>query len=319
MQASVTYNPMSSGGHVPVSQLSSPLFRLPAELRVAIFECLDFPPISNEQCHGLILCCRQAKLECEQVAIRSFTSWITTFVRSVVTQCEFEVRVFLPPAPPVGYNYGFRTFKELVLVLPSASCQLAMSLTSFYINLRHLNPVFGLWLNTLTIHFQGFLGDNYSRNGPSQVYRRLRFIIEGGLTYAHDPIGQAREKRLRKYSDMWKLWKPIPSFIQKLVISWDMTPDGLCSDERVRLTGDEQKIHSPQCMGRSMHEVLSENGMLGEYMMASFARFKPSARERRESRFDGERGAACSSCTRNFNYQRDARGLPGDADPGWVK
>lgn len=143
MQASVAHDHMSSGRHVPVPQLSSPLFRLPAELRIAIFECLDFPPISNEQCHGLILSCRQAQFECEQVAVRSLTLWIARFVRGVVTQCEFKVRVFLPPAPLVEYNYGFRTFKELLVILLCTSCQLAMSLTSFYVNLRHLNPVFG--------------------------------------------------------------------------------------------------------------------------------------------------------------------------------
>lgn len=116
-------------------------------------------------------------------------------------------------------------------------------------------PESGLWLDKLTIHFQGFLRDDYSRNSPSKVYRRLRFIIEGGLTYAHDPIGQAKENRLRKYSNMWNIWKPIPSFIQKLVISWDMAPEDLSTDERLQLSGEEQKIHSPQCKGRSMHEV----------------------------------------------------------------
>jgi hypothetical protein len=316
METIGTPRQMHHEGRALVSQLSSPLFRLPAELRVTIYECLEYPPINNEQCAGLVLSCRQAKLESEGVAMRSFKTWIAAFRRSVITKCEFDVRIYLASAPTVGLGFGFRNIRELVLVLPSTCCELAMSLTSFYVNLRQLNSIFSLWLDKLTIHFQGFLGDNYSKGRLAKVYSRLLFILEGGLTYGHDPVGQAREKVIRKYSNMWNHWMPEPSFVKQLVISWDMTQGGLPSDGLMQLKGVEHHVHSSQCIGRSMYRVTDDTGMLGEYSLASYVRFKPSARERPTMRSSH---GHCSECTHNRDHQRDFRGLPDEASESWVR
>jgi hypothetical protein len=194
---------------------------------------------------------------------------------------------------PPEWSYNFKTFKKVVLVLPNSSCELSMRLTTFYTNIRHLNPMFNLWLDKLTIHLQGSLS-NVVENRLARVFNWLLETIPDGLSYAYDPIGQhfPRHPHPRDH------WKPEPSFIEKLVKSWDMHPDGISSNEAVHLNGMMQQISaSSERIGRSIHEVMSVNSLLGEYMVASLVRFRPSKKERSRIFPDQKHRISCIKCT----------------------
>jgi hypothetical protein len=299
-------------------QLLSPLFALPSELRLEVYEYLDFPPIQNYQCHGLILSCRRAKLECEDVAVKTFKTWIALQKQVIDTKCTFGVRILLPLLPPIGTSFRFNTIRELTLVLPSSSFELTWDMSSFFDNFRNLNPILGLWLEKLTIHFRGFLGHEYEKSHLQKCYRRLQFLLQGGMRWAHDPIGEATGKERTKYSWTWDHWQPEPSFIKKLILSWDVTEQGLSSDDRVHLEGVGQPLQTSECVGRRMYRVISDNGFLGELMLESCCRFRPSERERHMIRPNEVHRETCFKCSYNWNYTRYIRGLPIDADERWI-
>ncbi|KAH6861608.1 hypothetical protein B0T12DRAFT_347084 [Alternaria alternata] len=232
---------------IQVAQTSSPLFRLPAEIRFAIYELLDLPPIDNEQCRGLILSCRQAKHECERVSIRTTKAWLLAYKQDVLSQSELGVRILLPiiTRTPVGMHSKFHTLRNLTLVVPGHRIHdCGYQDPKFFESLRPLNAIFSLWLDSLTLHFSGSL-----RSGPGhrmymhigKSFRRLFFVLESGLTYAHDPVGQKGNLKLNKYSSSVKHWRPQPAFIKKLVVSWDLTEEGLRSEDLVAVDGHCRK------------------------------------------------------------------------------
>ncbi|KAI1559670.1 hypothetical protein PtrEW7m1_011812, partial [Pyrenophora tritici-repentis] len=221
-----------------VVQSASPFFKLPAELRIAIYELLDFPPVDNHQCHGIILSCQQAKHECEDVAIRTTKAWLVAFKKDVLPQCQPGLRILLPldTRTPTSMHAKFHTLRNLTLVFPGPSIQgCADQHRQFFERFRPLNAIFRLWLDSLTLRFQGPVenGSGLWDNMITNTFRRLFFVLESGFEFAHDPNGQHKELSVNKYRHLVKYWRPEPALIRRLVISWDLTKDGLRSEEMV--------------------------------------------------------------------------------------
>lgn len=310
---------------IQVAQTSSPLFRLPAEIRFAIYELLDLPPIDNEQCRGLILSCRQAKHECERVSIRTTKAWLLAYKQDVLSQSELGVRILLPiiTRTPVGMHSKFHTLRNLTLVVPGHRIHdCGYQDPKFFESLRPLNAIFSLWLDSLTLHFSGSL-----RSGPGhrmymhigKSFRRLFFVLESGLTYAHDPVGQKGNLKLNKYSSSVKHWRPQPAFIKKLVVSWDLTEEGLRSEDLVAVDGHCRKRATAACPGLQRYRVVSEDELLGSESRESFCRFRPSDLEDRMAGPDSEHKKKCLKCGyHGWDYRRYIRGLPVDDDERWL-
>lgn len=301
------------------TQASSPFFKLPAELRIAVYDHLDFPPIDNDQCRGIILSCWRAKLECEPVAFSKCRSWLVTHKKDVLPKCGFDVRMLVPAARPIEPTLSFNTIRDIKLVLPGRWTD--DKWTVLFAGMQHLNPILGLWLDKLTLHIIGpATNDDIHSCGILKSYRRLLFIFEGGLTSGHDVAYAANQRR--KYSRKWDDWKPQPSFIKKLVISWDLTDNGLSSDEMVPLDGMCKKRQTSECQGRRLYKVFSEDHRLGELMLESACRFRPSDIEapiplRQASADHRETCFSCDSRS-GLPYRRYARGLPDENDQRWI-
>jgi hypothetical protein len=266
-----------------IAQTLSPFFRLPAELRIAIYELLDFPPVDNEQCRGLILSCRQAKRECEGVAIVTTKAWLLEYKRDVLPECELGVRILLSHSTraSVQMHPKFHTLRHLTLVFSGHTIHgCADRSQTFCEAFRHLDPIFGLWLDCLTLHFKGPPNEggqgHYINVGPKHAFRRLFFILESGFTYAHDPVGQKADLKRNKYGFMVKDWGPKPAFIRNLVLSWDLTDEGLQSEEMVPMDGHCTKRPTAERVGSRKHHITSGDERLGEELRESFCRFRPS-------------------------------------------
>jgi hypothetical protein len=309
-----------------VAQLSSPLFTLPAEIRIAIYELLDFPPVDNEQCRGLILSCRQTKRECEGVSIHTTKAWLLACKREVLPQSELGVRILLPVSTrtPTGMHAKFHTLRNLTLVIPGQAIHgCAARDPRFFERFRPLNAIFGLWLDSLTIHFSGPAGKDsqgYGMYGSiKNCFRRLFFIVESGLTYAHDPVGQKRNLKINKYGSLVKDWQPEPAFIKRLVVSWDLTEEGLRSEDLVAVDGHCRKRTTAACPGLRRYYVVSEDELLGLESRESFCRFRPSKLEDRMAGPNSEHKKQCFKCgKRGWDYRRYIRGLPSEDDERWL-
>ena len=308
-----------------VAQLTSSFFKLPAELRIAIYELLDFPPVDNHQCRGVILSCRQAKHECEGVAIRMIKTWLAAFKKDVLPQSQPGLRILLPfdTRTPTSLHAKFHTLKDLTLVFPGHSIHgCAEQDQDFFKSFRPLNAIFCLWLDSLTLHFRGPLEPERGLVGNmsiSHTFRRLFFVLESGLTFAHDPASQWKELKINKYRHLVKYWQPQPAFIRRLVVSWDVTKEGLRSEEMIGVDGICQKRPTAECHGLRYHHVVSEDGLLGQESRESDCRFRPSAREDWMARPKSEHKKKCFHCgCRSFDYRRYARGLPDNGDERWL-
>jgi hypothetical protein len=309
-----------------ITQPSSPFFRLPAEIRISIYELLDFPPVDNEQCRGLVLSCRQAKGECEGVSIRTTRAWLLDYKRDVLPQSVLGVRILLPVATrtPIGMHAKFHTLRNLTLVIPGQAIHgCADRRREFFESLRPLNAIFGLWLDSLTIHFSGPVGrssEGYGMYGSiSECFRRLFFILESGLTYAHDPVGQKGNLKVNKYRSLVKCWQPRPAWIKKLVVSWDLAEESLRSEDLVAVDGNCRKRKTEACPGLQRYHVVSKDGLLGSEARESFSRFRPSALEDRMAGPGSEHKKQCLKCApRGWDYHRYIRGLPVEEDERWL-
>lgn len=308
------------------SQSSSSFFRLPAEIRVSMYELLDFPPVDNEQCRGLILSCRQAKRECEGVSIRATKSWLLAYKKIVHPKSDLGVRILLPVATrtPTGMHAKFHTLRHLTLVIPGRAIHgCADQRREFFESFRPLNAIFSLWLDSLTIQFSGPVGkssEGYGMCGSiTECFRRLFFILESGLTYAHDPVGQRGNLKLNKYRSLVKYWQPQPAWIKKLVVSWDLTEEGLRSEDLVAVDGHCRKRTTAACPGLRKYHVASEDGLLGSESRESFCRFRPSGPEDRMAGPSIEHKKQCLKCAwRGWEYRRYIRGLPVENDERWL-
>jgi hypothetical protein len=309
-----------------ISQTLSPFFKLPAELRITIYELLDFPPVDNEQCCGIILSCRQAKRECEGVATVTTKAWLLEYKRDVLPQCELGVRILLPPVTraPVQMHPKFHTLRHLTLVFPGHTIHgCAHRSQTFCEAFRPLNSIFGLWLDSLTVYFKGPPGAGGQGDdihlGARKAFRRLFFILESGFTYAHDPVGQKADLKLNKYGFMVKYWGPKSAFIRKLVLTWDLTDEGLQSEEMILVDGHCRKRPTAECVGVRKHQVTREDELIGEESRESSCRFRPSVNDHRMAGPSDEHKTKCFKCgKRGWDYHRYIRGLPADGDERWL-
>lgn len=172
--------------------------------------------------------------------------------------------------------------------------------------------------------------------------RRMISVLEMSFRYAHDPVGQLHEIEDKK-DRVWALqWEPQPSFIKKLVISWDLTEHGLRSEDLIAVEGRCRKRPMMECPGMREHFVVGRDGYLGEYSRESRCRFRPSESEppvtlryRNESQTtsDGslldlegrlvgpntEHEMTCLSCRGGkWDYRRYIRGLPTEDNERWL-
>jgi hypothetical protein len=51
-----------------------------------------------------------------------------------------------------------------------------------------MNPILGLWLNKHTLDFRGPLRE-YEKRQLLESYKRLLWIIQRGIRWAHDTVG----------------------------------------------------------------------------------------------------------------------------------
>jgi hypothetical protein len=150
-------------------------------------------------------------------------------------------------------------------------------------------------------------------------FRRLFFIVESGLTYAHDPVGQKRNLKINKYGSLVKDWQPEPAFIKRLVVSWDLTEGGLRSEDLVAVDGHCRKRTTAACPGLRRYYVVSEDELLGSESRESFCRFRPSKLEDRMAGPNNEHKKQCFKCgKRGWDYRRYIRGLPSEDDERWL-
>jgi hypothetical protein len=138
--------------------------------------------------------------------------------------------------------------------------------------------------------------------------------------YAHDPQGQAKEEKINKYSRMWKYWRPEPSFVKKLVVSWDLIKVGLSGGDMIALEGTCKQRPMAESHVIRHYAVMSEDNQLGEFMAASTSRFKHPASERRVSEAHDVENHTCFKCSdRSWPmYRRYLRALPEDGDTRWI-
>lgn len=304
-----------------LTQSSSPFFKLPAEIRVAIYQLLDYPPVDNEQCRGLILSCRQAKDECDEVSFGKTKEWLATFKQTNLS--ESGIRFLLPLSKPIGSRFKLNTIRELTVVFPARMLyEFDIISRQFFLVLRQLNPIFGLWLDKLTLHFPAATADFTYLSGKdwiAQTFRRLFFVLRGAFTYAHDPVGQARMKEVQKYSSMWDIWKPEPVFMRKIVISWAFTDEETRTKDTVAVEGTCKKRPTTECVGSRLYRVFSEDGLRGEFMIESSCRFRYSEKETRFARPSSEHKMNCFKCgMSSWDYGRYMRALPEDDNDRWI-
>lgn len=173
----------------------------------------------------------------------------------------------------------------------------------------------------------GFLGGlegerhrDRTKEEIEKTFRRLLFIMEGGFRYAHDPIGGANLRRIRKGSGLWDSWHPQPVFMRKFVISWDLDEESLDSDDIVPLNDFRKKHPKTGCVRSHTYHIISEDGLLGEIMRESTSRFRPSESEDRIVEPSDGHKKTCFVCLNSPNHdsQRYIRGLPDKSDARWV-
>lgn len=297
-------------------QSCSPFFQLPAELRMTIYDFLDLPPFDNIHCFGFILSCRQAKIECEKAAIRATKIRLAAYRRETLSLASHDIRILLPRTPPIEARFMFTTIRDLTIVIPGEWFHDILCISpTFFQNLRHLNGVFGLWLDRLVLHMRAApqqVGERPFKNRIGMAFRRLGYILEGGFTYAHDPIGQAKEKAFHKYSSMWDYWQPQPAFIKQLVVSWDLTDKGIQKEGTVAMEGYTRKRPVAGCRGLRMHRAIGEDGLVGHFMRESSSRFRPLQDSKREH------SEGCTDCGVIQDYFEYMHALPDKSDERWL-
>lgn len=307
-------------------QAASPFFRLPAEIRIAVYEHLDFPPVENWQCRGFILSCRRAKRECEDVATILAKECLRVYERNVLPNCTLGVRILLPlpTRTPVERHTTFHTLRHLTLVLSGHAMLgfLELHATSFQ-NLRPLNAIFSLWLDSLTLHFCGPLNQRgvrwpMKRQMKPRV-KRLVYVLESGFRQAHQSIGQGYELSVKKHGSLVDCWQPEPVFIKRLVVSWDLTERGLRSEDLIEVEGQCNKRPTVECAGKRGHYVSGKEGLLGEFSRDSTSRFRGLEIEEPLAKPSSEHEKTCLNCRgREWDYRRYIRGLPTENDERWL-
>jgi hypothetical protein len=61
---------------------------------------------------------------------------------------------------------------------------------------------------------------------------------------------------------MVKYWGATPPFIRKLILSWDLTEEGLQSEEMVPMDGHCRKRPTAECAGTRKYHVKREDELL---------------------------------------------------------
>ncbi|KAH7135048.1 hypothetical protein B0J11DRAFT_575668 [Dendryphion nanum] len=214
-----------------------PFFALPSELRLRIYDFLDFPPINNSTL-GFILSCQRAKRESEQAAFKGFRDYLKN-VQARGTKAAADIK-FYPKSPtPIAARGKLNTVREMIVLLPpSSSDRLMLLRDELWHTLGFLNPIFSLRLEKLTLHMRKSPGENLKprpfRNTSSLNPKRSRtfaFILREGIAYGNNRIGLEHDLKLNKYGSAIRAWQPGYTFVRKVVFARDYTENGLDAGE----------------------------------------------------------------------------------------
>jgi hypothetical protein len=254
---------MMSNGTLPKGPF--PFLNLSAELRIAIYGYLELPPVNNSS-YGFIFSCREAKKECEDVAVKKSNVWLKQYKMDVLSQYPYDVQIMMTLPPSVAEQRRFNTLRNITLVLPGTAYIVDCingSSPEFYRNLRLFNPIFALWLDKLTIHFRedekegGVLWyDVWDGEYFEKTFLRLLRIIDRGFVLGNNPKRREEEIGCNLTSSTLNAWKPEPVHIKEIIISWDLEKyGGWASDEIVEMEGTCTKYQPMMCAGPGEYAV----------------------------------------------------------------
>ena len=306
-----------------MTQLNSTFFRLPAEIRLEIYQYLDFPPVDNEQCHGLILSCHQAREECEQVVVKNTRKWLDGVQRTVHSTFDAKVRILLPPLKPVGSRRAFTTIRELTLVFPSERMFTNLSglLRSIY-----QSPVLDLALHVLRIHFVGnrkpwtkAMGEGFKPT-MGTVSGNIFCVLLAGFKYRHDKFEQPRilNWNEQSWAQAVRGWKLRSVFMRKLVLSWALDEEDAPFQDMIALDGECMQLWEAGSPASWQRQLMSDDSCYGEATKESRYRLRPVGREDCILQTSSEHEKTCFECRKTWNYRRYMRKLPEDDDPRWI-
>jgi hypothetical protein len=295
-----------------------PFFNLSAELRIAVYDYLELPPVNNFS-YGFIFSCRKAKKECEDVAVKKSKVWLKQYKRDVLPRCPYDVQIVMALPPSVAKQGRFNTLRNLTLVLPGTTDivdKINWRDLEFYGSLRLFNPIFALWLDKLTIHFRDAEKnwmvkwyDCWDDEYFEETFPRLLRILDRGFVRGNNPERQEEKKGYHMCNLALDAWKPEPVHIREIVISWALEKyGGLTSDEVVEMEGTCTKDPTRMCTGPCEYAVKFYR--TGEIARESTCRFRwPQHEQWGEWPVDKHK-AKCWKCNGVWNCKRYMRGLP---------
>ena len=304
-----------------LSESAFPLFKLPTELRIAIYHHLQFPPVNNFECVGLILSCRQAKQEAEEAALKNTKSYLAHQKGHIRSEAPFNIEILITPPSSISSRFRFNTITEITILLPASEYHsIRFAQRKFFNALNLLNPIFVLWLSKLTLHFRRdeevYRVANVA-SYPQKGFFQLLFFLYEGFAYGHDTTGTVKDRPKSDYKRYSDNWDTSPAFMRCLVISWDFTEHGLNRDDMVEMNGTARRKPTDDCGGPPGYRVMSDDEKIGEIEVRSANRFRYDERRAWHARpIEGHKKHCW--CRPPSPYVRYAKGLPTMGEGCWI-
>jgi hypothetical protein len=297
-------------------------FTLPTELRIGIYDYLQFPPVNNSECVGLILSCRQAKKEAEEAALKNTKIYLAHQKDHLRSEAPFNIEILITPPSPISPRFRFNTITEITIVLPASQYEsIRMTDNRFFHVLNLLNPIFALWLNKLTLHFrrdEEVYREPNVASDPRKAFFQLLFFMYECFAFGHDTTGTVKEISKFSYISYSEKWDTPPVFMRRLVISWDFTEHGLKRGDMVEMKGTARRKPTDDCGGPPLYRVMGEDEKFGEVEVRSANRFRYDERRAWHARSIEGHKEKCLVCRPPTPYVRYATGLPMIGEGCWV-
>jgi len=292
------------------------------ELRIGIYDYLQFPPVNNFECVGLILSCRQAKKEAEEAALKNTKIYLAHQKDHLRSEDPFNIEILITPPFPISPRFRFNTITEITIVLPaSEDDSIRMTVHKFFHALNLLNPIFALWLSKLTLHFrrdEGVYRESNVANNPGNAFFQLLFFMCEGFAIGHDTTGTVKERSKNPYKSYLEKWDTTPVFMRRLVISWDFTEHGLKRGDMVEMKGIVRRRPTDDCRGPHCYRVMGEDELFGEVEVRSANRFRYNERRTWQAMLIEGHKEKCLACKQTTPYVRYITGLPMIGEGCWV-
>jgi hypothetical protein len=304
------------------SEGTFPLFKLPTELRIAIYDHLQFPPVNNFECIGLILSCRQANKEAEEAALKNTKIYLAHQKDHLRSEAPFNIEILITPPSSIFPRFRFNTITEITIVLPASKYKsIYMTHPKFFHALNLLSPIFVLWIRKLTLHFRRdeevYRESNIS-SYPEKAFLQLLFVMYEGFACGHDTTGTVKDRSVSKYKSYSDKWDPPAVFMRRLVISWDFTEHGLKREDMVEMKGTAKRRLTDDCGGPPGYRVMSDDEKVGEVEVRSANHFRYNERRAWHARPIEGHMESCLMCRPSTQYVRYARGLPMMGEGCWI-